>query len=87
MNNYTEGDYLHNGVKVYTKDGESWGYDPVDESDVTLKDGKYYINNGVYVYDYKVEEVEKIVTYRLYYTEEDRYIYEYGDELKVEEEE
>jgi hypothetical protein len=85
MNNHTEDDYLHNGVEVYTKDGKSWGYDPVDESDVTLKDGKYYIDNGFHVYDYVKDEVDRIVAYRLYHTEEDGYIYEYGDEIKVEE--
>lgn len=88
--NYTEDDFIHNGVEVYyTENNEpkSWGYDPVEPSDVWLKGGVYYIDNGCYVYEYDAKIVNRIVPYELYYTEEDGYIYVFGEELVIEEEE
>lgn len=77
---YTEEDYLHNGVEVYLTNGESWGYDPVDEGDVSLDNKGYHIDNGCYVYDYKTDEVDRIVAYKLYHTQDDGYIYVFDTE-------
>lgn len=72
--NYTEEDYIHNGVEVYLTNGESCGYDPVDEKDVWLDSKGYHIDNGYHVYDYEADEVDRIVAYKLYHTEDDGYI-------------
>ncbi len=52
------------GVEINFKDGKKDWVDPVEDEPIE-KDGKLFIDNGSYIYDYNISEIEKWFKYDL----------------------
>lgn len=58
------------GIEVKLKNGKTECFDPVDENEfnsmINQATEKYYINNGIYDYEFNICDVEEIFTYEIH---------------------